>query len=184
MQFPPQKKHCVYCLSLWSLLLFAGSALGEEPFQDYLKRSANPDELGLREDGRFYPYASPVGRRIGYRQEVSEKNLYRDGWSKDEAQASFSRQIEQVESEWRQILPAKYGKNFDDLPVESRELLVDFGISEGVDKVKPEFIKAALDLDWKRLLDPNIYVRYEAVWPHTERNKPFYERWSGKVAGE
>jgi hypothetical protein len=53
-----------------------------------------------------------------------------------------------------------------------------------VDKVKPEFIKAALDLDWQRLLDPDIYVRYEVAWPHTERNKPFYERWSGKVTGE
>jgi len=182
---PSRRQFLVICCCWFTgVLVPAFGAPADEPFDAYLRRAANPDNLGLREDGRFYPYASPVGRRIGYRQEVADKNLYRDGWSREEAQASFSRQIEQVESEWRQKLPANYGKNFDELPAESRELLVDFGLSEGVDKVKPDFIKAALDLDWKSLLDPNIYVRYEVVWPHTERNKPFYDRWSGKVVGE
>ena len=182
----PSRRQCLVmgCWLFAVALVPACAAPADESFDVYLRRMANPDNLGLREDGRFYPYASPVGRRIGYRQEVIDKKLFRDGWSGEEALESFSRQIALVENEWRQILPVKYGKNFDKLPVESRELLVDFGISEGVDKVKPEFIKAALDLDWQRLLDPDIYVRYEVAWPHTERNKPFYERWSGKVTGE
>lgn len=150
----------------------------------YLQRAANPDKLGLREDGRFYPYASPVGRRIGYRQGVADKKLFRDGWSQDEALKAFERQIAGIENEWRKRLPAEFGKKFDELPVESRELLVDFGLSEGVEKVKPDFIRAAMALDWKRILDPRLYVRYEVAWPHTERNKPFYERWSRKAVAK
>ena len=181
MHFLPPKTMGAFLLPLCSLLLFAGSTFAEESFADYLRRSANPYNLGLREDGRFYPYASPVGRRIGFRQEVTEKQLFRDGWSEKEALESFNRKIALVESEWREKLPAEYGRNFDELPVESRELFVDFGLSEGVDEVRPDFVKAALELDWKRMLDHDVYVRYEKVWPHTERNKPFYERWSGKV---
>lgn len=184
MHFAPPKTLVAFLVLFWSLLLFTGVALAEEPFNDYLRRSANPNNLGLREDGRFYPYASPVGRRIGFRQEVTDKKLYRDGWSKEEALENFNRQIAQVENAWREKLSAEYGRSFDELPAESRELLVDFGVSEGIDKVKPEFIQAALDLDWKRLLDPNIYVRYELAWPNTERNKAYYDRWSGKVVAE
>jgi hypothetical protein len=179
MHFPMRNELRV--LLLLCLAFIVGCAFAQEPFEEYLRRSANPELLGLRDDGRYYPYASPVGRRIGYRQEVAEKRLYRDGWSKAEALESFNRQIVQVENAWREKLSMDFGRKFDELPKESRELLVDFGVSEGIDNVKPEFIKAALDLDWKRLLDPNIYVRYELAWPHTERNKAYYDRWSGKV---
>lgn len=172
------------CWLFGGALVPAFGVPADEPFDDYLRRSANPNSLGLREDGRFYPYASPVGRRIGFRQEVTDKKLFRDGWSEKEALESFNRQIAQVENAWRQKLPAQYGRNFDDLPTESKELLVDFGLSEGVDNVKPEFVKAALDLDWKRLLDPDIYVRYELAWPNTERNKAYYDRWSAKVVAK
>jgi hypothetical protein len=169
---------CCWLLSSASAL--AADAADGPPFVAYLQMAANPNNLGLREDGRFYPYSSPVGRRIGFRQVVTDKKLFRDGWSQEEAMESFTRQIAEVENEWRKRVSAEFKRDFDELPVESREILVDFGLSEGVEKVKAELIRAAIGLDWKRILDPGIYVRYEVAWPHTERNKPFYERWSGK----
>lgn len=166
------------CWLLSSASVLAADAAAE-PFIDYLQRAANPDNLGLRADGRFYPYASPAGRRIGYRQVVPDKALYRTGWTQEEARQALARQVAEVETEWRQRLSSEFERNFDELPAESREILVDFGVSEGVEKVKAELIRATLVLDWNRILDPSIYVRYESSWPLSERNKPFYERWSG-----
>lgn len=168
------------CLLFLSASVFSSPA-EDEAFLVYLQRAANPDNLGLRADGRFYPYSAPVGRRIGYRQLVTDKKLFRDGWSKKEAEAAFARQVSEVEAGWRQRLQSEFGRSFDELTVPSQEILVDFGVSEGVGNVKPEFVKAAMDLDWKRILDPALYARYETAWPHTERNKAFYDRWSKKV---
>jgi hypothetical protein len=178
--FPP--RYLLLAGSCWLLSfapIFAADAAAE-PFIAYLQRAANPDNLGFRADGRFYPYASPAGRRIGYRQVVTDKKLFRDGLSQEEARQALLRQIAEVENEWREKLSSEFKRNFDELPTESREILVDFGVSEGVAKVKPDLIRAALELDWKRILDPAVYVRYESSWPLTERNKPFYERWVGK----
>jgi hypothetical protein len=178
--FPSRHLLLAVCCWLLSSVPALPADAAAEPFIDYLQRAANPDNLGLRADGRFYPYSSPAGRRIGYRQIVADKKLFRDGLSQEEAQQALLRQIAEVENEWREKLSSEFKRNFDELPTESREILVDFGVSEGVAKVKPELIHAALELDWKSLLDPSVYVRYEASWPLTERNKPFYERWSGK----
>jgi hypothetical protein len=180
LMVPPRQLLLAGCCWLLSTVAALPADAAAEPFIDYLQRAANPDNLGLRADGRFYPYASPDGRRIGYRQIVADKKLFRDGWSQEEARQGLLRQIAEVENDWRKRLSSEFKRNFDELPMESREILVDFGVSEGVAKVKPELIRAALELDWKHILDPAVYVRYEAVWPLTERNKPFYERWSGK----
>ena len=44
-------------------------------------------------------------------------------------------------------------------------------------RLKPEFVAAVVRLDWKRILNPDFYARYEADWPDSVRNKAFYERW-------
>ena len=67
------------------------------------------------------------------------------------------------------------------MPREAREILTDFGYTEGVEKLKPEFIQLVVKLDWKRMLKPEHYVRYEADWPDSVRNKAFYGRWSQRV---
>ncbi len=164
--------------------LVTSASAADEAFDAYLKRSANPANLGLREDGRFYPYASPVGRRIGYRQMVTNKKLFRDGWSEEEARQAFALQIAEVESQWAKRLEVQFSRKFDELPVESREILVDFGVSEGVKQVSPEFVQVAIDLDWERILLPEFYARHEAVWPNTERNQAFYQRWAGKAVAK
>lgn len=177
---------------LWALLIFARMAstahvsavagIHEETrisdeFVDYIKAAANPDLHGAREDGRFYPYSSPQGRRIGYRLKVPDKSLYDKGWSATEAEQALRDALASVTKELRERMRVEFACNFDALPQASREILIDFGFTEGVGAVRPEFIRAVLELDWGRILRPEFYVRYEADWPDSVRNKAFYERW-------
>jgi hypothetical protein len=52
----------------------------------YIQRAANGDNFGLRADGRFYPYSTPQGRRIGWRQPVWDKALFATGCTRAEAE--------------------------------------------------------------------------------------------------
>ena len=154
-----------------------GSVPPMDGFVDYLKAAANPDKHGWRADGRFYPYSSPQGRRIGYRQPIADKKLYREGWSAADAERALREQIQAVAAELRVRLRGELRQEFDELPRASREILLDFGLTEGVARLQPEFVAAVVRLDWKRILDPDFYARYEADWPDSVRNKAFYQRW-------
>ncbi len=154
-----------------------GSVPLTDDFVDYLKAAANPDNHGLRADGRFYPYSSPQGRRIGYRQPIADKKLYREGWSAADAERALREQLQAVAAELRVRLRGELSREFDGLPRASREILLDFGLTEGVARLQPEFVAAVVRLDWNRILDPDFYARYEADWPDSVRNKAFYERW-------
>jgi hypothetical protein len=174
-------KHIVAILAVLLLaplprLRAAGDAL-RDGFVDYIKAAANPDNHGLRADGRFYPYSAPQGRRIGYRQPIADKKLYRDGWSAADAERALREQLQAVAAEWRVLLRGELNQDFDRLPRASREILLDFGLTEGAARLKPEFVAAVVRLDWQRILSPDFYARYEADWPDSVRNKAFYERW-------
>ena len=98
-------KHIVAILAVLLLaplprLRAAGDAL-RDGFVDYIKAAANPDNHGLRADGRFYPYSSPQGRRIGYRQPIADKKLYREGWSAADAERALREQLQAVAAELR-----------------------------------------------------------------------------------
>lgn len=148
-------------------------------FTQYIKAAANPAKHGQGKDGRFYPYPTPQGYRIGYRQAVPDKSLHMRGWSAEEADAALVQQLKSVESELRQRL-LKDGVNFDQMQPACREILLDYGFTEGVAKLKPEWIQAVTQLDWVRILNPDFYVRYDADWPDSVRNKAFFERWGKK----
>jgi len=148
-------------------------------FIEYIKAAANPDKHGQGKDGRFYPYPTPQGHLIGYRQTVPDKALYMRGWSAAEADAALIQQLQSVESELRQRLQ-RDGKNLDQIQPACREILLDYGFTEGVAKLKPEWIQAVTQLDWGRILNPDFYARYDADWPDSVRNKAFFKRWSSK----
>jgi hypothetical protein len=148
-----------------------------DEFIQYIKAAANPELHGMREDGRFYPYCSPQGRRIGYRLKVTDKSLYAKGWSVAEAEQALRDALASVTNDLRERMRREFECNFDQLPQASREMLMDFGFTEGVGAVRAEFIRAVLELDWGRILKPEFYVRYEADWPDSVRNKAFLERW-------
>ena len=101
------------------------------------------------------------------------------GWSAEEADAALVQQLKSVESELRQRL-LKEGVNFDQTQPACREILLDYGFTEGVAKLKPEWIQAVTQLDWVRILNLDFYVRYDADWPDSIRNKAFFERWGKK----
>jgi hypothetical protein len=145
----------------------------------YIKAAANSGKHGQGKDGRFYPYLTPQGYRIGYRQTLSDKALHARGWSVEEADTALLLQLKSIESELRQQLQQE-GKNFDEMPLASREILLDYGFTEGVAKLKPEWIQAVTQLEWERILNPDFYVRYDLDWPDTARNKAFFERWNKK----
>jgi hypothetical protein len=150
-------------------------------FIEYIKAAANPTKHGQGKDGRFYPYSTPQGYRIGYRQAVPDKALHMRGWSAEEADAALVQQLQSVKSELRQRLQQN-GKNLDLIQPASREILLDYGFTEGVTKLKPEWIQAVTQLEWERILNPDFYVRYDADWPDSVRNKAFFERWEKKGA--
>jgi hypothetical protein len=167
----------------WPVAVSRASDGVEASFVEYIKQAANPDRHGLRKDGRFYPYSSPQGRRIGYRQPVSDKKMYRDGWAVADADRALRERLKAVEAELREWLGRERNRDWSQLPAESREILLDFAFTESVGKLKPDFVDAVLRLDWKRILVPGLYARYEADWPDSVRNKAFYERWKAKLEG-
>jgi len=148
-------------------------------FMEYMKAAANPAKHGLGKNGRFYPYLTSQGYRIGYRQILPDKALHARGWSVEEADTALIVQLKGIESELRRKLQQEV-KNFDEMPPASREILLDYGFTEGVARLKPEWIQAVTQLDWERILNPDFYVRYDLDWPDTARNKAFFSRWNKK----
>lgn len=152
----------------------------EEPFPsdamvDYLMSAANGNGHGLR-DERYFPYPSPEGFRIAFRQPVEREEWFRDGWTVGEAKAAFREHLASVVAELRKRL-ASDGIDFDTLPLEARELLLDFSVFDGVAALSTVQIRVVATLDWNRILRPEFYARHIADWPDSDRNKAFYERW-------
>ena len=148
-----------------------------DAFVKYIKTAANPSRHGFRSDGRFYPYSAPEGRRIGFRHRISDVKLYVKGWSEADAGQALQEELQAVETELRERLRLDLKREFDELPRASREILLDFGFTEGVGTLRADFLRTVVQLDWNRILNPDFYVRYEADWPDSGRNRAFYERW-------
>jgi len=152
-----------------------GKHLGiTDEFFEYLKKAANGGELGLRANGRFYPYSTPQGRRIGWRQEVWHKSLYSEGCTREEADSRFRGQIHWVINRLRDSL------DYEKLDQRQRETLIDFAISEGVDKISATLQAAIKSRDWDEVVGECLYVRYAGHAPDHARNKAFAERWKIK----
>ena len=149
-------------------------------FIDYIKKLCNPEAFGLREDGRFYPYSAPGGRKIGYGQPVFDTNFYAHGWSVKAAAEKLIEDLRATIEKLRPVVREKTGRDLERLDLASREILLDFGYTEGTDQLSDQLIQAAVSLDWETLLKPEVYVRYQANWPDSSRNKAYFDRWRSK----
>ena len=157
-------------------LLLAATVIAEpfaitDEFVAYLKSAANPHEFGLRNDGRFYPYSTPYGRRIGYRQSVTDKAWFAQGWPKADADRRLRADLEKTLAELRKQ------PSFDGLSCESQEILLEFAYTEGVTNLKPEFVTAVSTRDWRKLIDEKLYIRMTDGWPDSMANVAFAKRW-------
>ncbi len=169
---------------LLCIALLAATCAGAEPFAitdefvAYIQQGANPLAFGLAKDGRFYPYSTAQGRRIAWRQAVSDKTWFASGLAKADAEkllrADLDRALVAARALTAQQKPAK---NFDALPRAAQELLVDFVHTEGATNVPPAFTAAVLAGDWQNLIRRQLYVRWQGPSPDNFRNKAFADRW-------
>lgn len=149
-----------------------------DEFVTYLQASANPDHYGLRE-GRFYPYSTPQGRRIGYKQQVWDKKLFSEGCSPQEAEKRLREDLARTQSRLCAELAARQPKvDFASLSLRQRETLLDLAYTEN--KIDPKLVDAILAEDWDRMIKDHLYVRYDGHAPDHIRNKAFAKRWEIK----
>ncbi|MBM3860782.1 MAG: hypothetical protein FJ395_14175 [Verrucomicrobia bacterium] len=139
-----------------------------DDFVAYIQRAANGDNFGLRADGRLYPYSTPQGRRIGWRQAVWDKTLFAKGCTKAEAEQRLRADLERTLAALRATDPG--------LDQRQEETLLDFAYTEGLNNLKPEFVAAVLAKDWERIVKEHLYVRYAGHAPDHPRNKAFFQR--------
>ena len=147
----------------------------------YFKGAYNPPHhnLGVR-DGRYFPYQTPFGgRRIGYRSAIADKQLYRSGLSKEEADALLRKNLQEAEADLRSHLKEKHpGKALDALPPAAREILLDFAYFEGsAANVREDVYRAVIAGDWQSFIHDMIYVRSKNGSPDSTLNRAFADRW-------
>jgi hypothetical protein len=153
------------------------SSISDE-FIGYLQQAANADYFGLRDDGRYYPYSTPEGRRIGWRQRVWDKSLFSDGCTPEEAEQRLRASVAHARIELIKSLARRMPTvDFQQLDVRQKETLLDFVFTEGVDGLRDEFVAAVVAGDWKRVVDECMYVRYAGHAPDHPRNRAFAARW-------
>jgi hypothetical protein len=172
------------CLFLagWAVIATGFSAEAftiTDDFFAYMKETTNPHEFGMKPDGRFYPYSTPRGRRIGYAQSVTDKGLYRRGCSKTEAEAQLRAGVEKALAELTRHMAEAYpARPFNSLNRKSQEILLDYAFSEGAKNISPALYETVMSGDWPRLFDSFMYIRWvEKGWPDTTKNKAFADRW-------
>ena len=170
----------------WLLVisLLAASCCAAEPFVitaefvAYVQQGANPLAFGISKDGRFKPYSTALGRRIGWRQPVSDKAWFAAGLAKADAEKLLRADLARALTEARALVAQqKPAKKLDELPRAAQEMLVDFVHSEGATNVPPAFTAAVLAGDWQKLIKQNLHVRWLGPSPDNFRNKAFADRW-------
>ena len=156
-----------------------------DDFVKYLQRAANPHDFGLRSDDRFYPYSTPQGRRIAWRQPVWDKALFARGCTPQEAEQQLRTDVNRTLVKLKTNLAAREPPvDFRQLDRRQQETLLDFAHTEGVAGLRPEFVSAVLGRDWNRLINQHLYVRYAGHAPDHVRNKAFAERWAAEGRGD
>jgi hypothetical protein len=142
-----------------------------------LKTAANDHSFGLRADGRFYPYSTPQGRRIAWRQAVWSKHLYSEGYSKEDAEVHLRESLAIARAFVTAMLASRQPSiDFDKLDVRQEEALLDLAHTQGVKVMPGAFVEAVLASDWERISREHLYVRYAGHAPDHPRNKAFAQR--------
>jgi len=179
------KRLLLHCLLVITVRAAEPFAITDE-FVAYVRQGANPQAFGLAKNGRFYPYSTPLGRRIAWRQAVADKQWFATGLAKAEAENLLRAELDRALAATRQLVAQQNpAKKFDELSRTAQELLVDFVHSEGATNVAPALVAAVLAGDWPRLIHQHLYVRWQGPSPDNARNKAFADRWvySHKLEG-
>ena len=156
-----------------------GEAALSDDTVKYLQQAANPHDFGLHSDGRFYPYSTPQGRRIAWRQPVWDKGLFARGCTRQEAERQFRADLQRTLDELTAALSGRTPPvDLRQLDRRQQETLLDLAHTEGVSGLRPGFVSAVLDRDWDRVIHQHLYVRYAGPAPDHVRNKAFLERWA------
>jgi hypothetical protein len=155
-----------------------------DEFLAYLKAGSNPLKQGLRADGRFYPYSTPLGRRIAWGLPVWDRRLFTSGCTTDDAERQLRSALAHAAAELTAALAKRSPPvRFAELSRDQREVLLDFALSEGVGGIRADVLVAVIAGDWAVLGHGHRYVRYAGAAPDHARNKAFAERWvySGRL---
>lgn len=160
-------------------IAFGAVTLRADPFEltddfvAHMKASTNPHEFGLR-DGRYYPYSTPYGRRIGYARPITDKALYRRGETPAEAEQHLRAGLATTARELESWLAQHHPEHaFATLTRTQQELLLGHAFTESLAGLSPAFVEAVLRADWDALLDGHLYVRSLGSWPDQIKNKAF-----------
>ena len=149
-----------------------------DEFIAYLQHAANGDNFGFCADGRFYPYSTPQGRRIAWRQPVWDKRFFAEGCTREEADRQLRAELSRTVSELTTVLAKRQPAiEFEKLDRRQQETLLDLALSEGVGGLQSKFVAAVLAGDWNQLVKQHLYVRYAGHVPDHSRNKAFAARW-------
>lgn len=147
---------------------------------DYVRQAANPKRLGFR-DGRFYPYSTPQGRRIAFGLAVWDKRLFAEGCTEAQADGQLRAELYRAHSQLQAMLAKRTpARALATLTPRQREVLLDFAQSEGVARLREDFLEAVLADDWPRIQREHSYVRYCGSAPDHARNKAFAQKWEVK----
>jgi len=169
---------CILFFALIGAPSFSGEFKITGEFVQYIKKATNPHEFGLRADGKFYPYSTRYGRRIGYRQAVTDKGMYQEGWSRTDAEARLREDLQKTLKQLKEYVDQHYPETpYDSLSFQSQHILLDFAYSQGVERVSSEFYQIVIVQDWNRLIRTHLYVRMTDGWPDQIQNKAFADRW-------
>lgn len=156
----------------------AESSVLTDDFVGYMKSVLNPFEFGRRNDGRFYPYSTRYGRRIGYGLPVSDKALFTGGQTKSEAEIQLRAKLSATVPELAAHLAKRHpAQPFASLPRVAQEVLLDYAFTEGVAHLPDALSDAVMRGDWRAVIDGHLYVRAPDGWPDYVKNAAFGRRW-------
>ena len=169
---------------LVALTITSADRAGAEPFEltdgfvGYMKSVLNPFDFGRRDDGRFYPYSTRYGRRVGYGLPVADKTLYTRGQTKAEAEAMLRAELMATVPKLAAHLAKKFPTQpFASLPRAAQEVLLDHAFTEGIGRLPDALSAAVIRGDWRTVIDEHLYVRAPDGWPDYVKNAAFGRHW-------
>lgn len=154
---------------------------GRNAYADVAARKVTVMNLGLRADGKFYPYSTPVGRRIGYELPLESVYDYTRGITRAEAEARLRAAAVAVAVQLSTWIPQHHaGRTFEQLDAAGQEMLVDYALSEGVANLPPAYVDAIYQPDRiARLGADGLHLRWWGGLMQVLKNRAFGYRWLG-----
>jgi len=154
---------------------------GRNAYTEVAARKVTVMNLGLRADGRFYPYSTPAGRRIGYELPLESVYDHTRGITRAEADARLRAAALGVATQLSTWIPQHFsGRTFAQLDAAGQEMLVDYALSESVENLPPGFVEVIYQPDRiARLGADGLHLRWWGGMMQILKNRAFGYRWLG-----